>query len=42
MVEDSPDWQDVGEPATPAEAEALDAIKAILPDASLVWAGWNL
>ena len=42
MLDDSPHWQDVGEPATPAEAEALDAIKAILPDASLVWAWSNL
>ena len=40
MVEDLPHWPDVGESATPAED--IDAIKAILPNGSLVWAWSNL
>lgn len=42
MREDSPQWHEVGQPASPAEAEALRAIKAMLPDASLTWAWSNL
>ena len=42
MRDDSPQWHDVGQPATPAEAEALQAIKALLPDAALAWAWSNL
>lgn len=38
--EDSPQWQDVGQPATPAEAEALRAIKSMLPDGAIAW-GWS-
>lgn len=40
MREDSPQWIDVGQPATPAEAEALRAIKAMLADGALAW-GWS-
>ena len=42
MRDDSPQWRDVGEPATPVEAEALRAIKAMLPDGGLCWAWSNL
>ncbi len=42
MREDSPQWQELGQPATPAEAEALGAIKVLLPDGALVWAWSNL
>jgi serine/threonine protein kinase len=42
MREDSPQWIDVGQPASPAEAEALRAIKAILPDGAIAWAWSNL
>jgi serine/threonine protein kinase len=40
--EDSPRWQDVGPPATPAEAEALRALKALLPDAPTTYAWSNV
>lgn len=42
MRDDSPQWIDVGQPASPAEAEALRAIKAILPDGAIAWAWSNL
>ncbi len=42
MREDSPQWQEMGQPATPAEAEALGAIKALLPDGALGCAWSNL
>lgn len=42
MREDSPQWHEVGQPASPGEAEALQAIKALLPDAALAWAWSNL
>jgi hypothetical protein len=42
MRADSPQWMEVGQPATPAEAEALLAVKALLPDAPTSWAWSNL
>lgn len=39
---ESPQWIDVGQPASAAEAEALQSIKAMLPDGALVWAWSNL
>ena len=42
MRADSPQWLEVGQPATPAEAEALLAVKALLPDAPTSWAWSNL
>ena len=42
MRDDSPQWRDVGEPASPAEAEALRAIKAMLPDGAICWAWSNV
>lgn len=42
MRENSPQWHDVGQPATPAEAEALRAVKTMLPDAALAWAWSNI
>lgn len=42
MRDDSPQWRDVGEPATPEEAEALRAIKRLLPDGAICWAWSNL
>lgn len=40
--EDSPQWHEVGQPASAAEAEALRAIKAMLPDGAIAWAWSNL
>jgi len=40
--DDSPQWHEVGPPASSAEAEALRAIKSMLPDGALVWAWSNL
>lgn len=42
MREDSPQWHDVGQPASPAEAQALRAIKAMLPDGAIAWAWSNV
>ena len=42
MRDDSPQWFDVGQPATPAEAAALRAVKAMLPDGAIAWAWSNL
>ena len=42
MRDDSPQWLDVGQPATPAEAAALRAVKAMLPDGAIAWAWSNL
>lgn len=42
MRADSPQWQDVGAPATPAEAEALLALKSLLTDSPTTWAWSNL
>ncbi len=42
MRDDSPQWHDVGQPASAAEAEALQAIKELLPDAALAWAWSNV
>jgi serine/threonine protein kinase len=40
--EDSPQWHEVGQPASPAEAEALRVIKGMLPDGAIAWAWSNV
>lgn len=42
MKADSPNWVVMGEPATPAEAAALDALRELLPDNGTVKAWVNL
>ena len=42
MRDDSPQWCDVGQPASPSEAEALRTIKAMLPDGAIAWAWSNV
>ncbi|MEI6665642.1 MAG: BREX system serine/threonine kinase PglW, partial [Chloroflexota bacterium] len=42
MRSDSLSWQDVGPPATPGEAEALLALKALLPDSNTCFAWSNV
>lgn len=42
MRDDSPQWREVGEPASPEEAEALRVIKRLLPEAAICWAWSNL
>lgn len=40
MERDSGHWHEMGEPATPAEKEALDKIRSMLPD-NQVTAAWS-
>lgn len=42
MNASSSKWRSLGEPATPAEAEALDAVRALLPDDAVTHAWANL
>lgn len=42
MRADSPQWTPVGEPATPAEADALNELRTLLPDGGLTFAWCNL
>ena len=42
MRDDSPQWEEVGPPATPNENEALQAIKKMLPDGAIAWAWSNI
>lgn len=42
MRDDSPQWRDVGEPASAEEADAFRAIKRLLPDGAICWAWSNL
>ena len=42
MKPDSPLWKVMGDPASPAEATALDAFRALLPDDGITTAWANL
>jgi serine/threonine protein kinase len=42
MKQDSPLWKVMGEPATPAEAAALDSLRELLPDDGITTAWANL
>src|SRR4051794_26822245 len=42
MKADSPNWVVLGEPASPAEAEALDAFRELLPEDGLTRAWVNI
>ena len=42
MRQDSTQWHDIGQPASAGEAEALRAVKDMLPDGSIAWAWSNL
>lgn len=42
MREDSPQWVDIGQPASPGEAEALRVVKELLTDGGIIHAWSNL